>query len=55
MWSLDNGANNHMFEDRDKFIEFDELIKGNVTFMDHSKFSINKKGTILIKLKNKSH
>ena len=40
MWYLDNGVNNHMCEDKDKFIELHESIKGNVTFTYHSKVSI---------------
>jgi len=44
IWCLDNGANNHMCIDKDKFVELDESIKGNFTFVDHSKISIKKKG-----------
>jgi hypothetical protein len=29
-----------MYGDKDKFMELDELIKGNVNFADHSKVSI---------------
>jgi len=55
MWYLDNRASNHMCGDKDKFIELDELIKDNVTFIDHSKVSIKWKDTILIQIKNGSH
>jgi hypothetical protein len=44
-----------MCGDKDKFIELDELIKGNVTFVDHSKVFRKGKGTILIQIKNNSH
>jgi len=43
IWCLDNGANNHMCIDKDKFVELDESIKGNFTFIDHSKISIKKR------------
>jgi hypothetical protein len=55
IWCLDNGANNHMCIDKDKFVELDESIKGNFTFIDHSKISIKKKGTILNQMKDDSH
>jgi len=44
-----------MCGDKDKFMELDEAIRGNVTFADHSKVVIKGKDTILIKLKDESH
>jgi hypothetical protein len=44
-----------MCGDKDKFIEFDEAIRGNVTFTSHSKVSIKEKYMILIKLKDGSY
>jgi hypothetical protein len=55
IWYLGNEANNHMCGDKDKFMELDELIKGNVTFVDHLKVFRKRKYTILIQIKNSSH
>jgi len=52
---LDNRASSHMCGDKDKFIELDEAIRGNVIFTDHSKVVIKGKCIILIKFKDKSH
>jgi hypothetical protein len=55
MWYLDNCVSNHMCKDKHKFMKLNESIKGNVTFVDHSRISIKGKYTILIRLKNDSH
>ena len=44
-----------MCVDKDKFMELDKAIKGNVTFVDQSKVAIKEKYMILIKLKDRSH
>jgi hypothetical protein len=43
MWYLDNGANNHMCGDKNKFMELDKEIRGNDTFADHLKVAIKRK------------
>jgi hypothetical protein len=44
-----------MCGDKDKFMELDEAIRGNVTLTDDSKVAIKGKCMILIKLKDGSH
>lgn len=43
MWYLYNGASDHICGDKDKFIELNESISGNVTFANHSKFVMKRK------------
>jgi hypothetical protein len=54
---FDNGANNHICRDKGKgkFMELDELIRGNVTFVDHLKVFTKEKCMILIQMKDDSH
>ena len=53
---FDNGANNHICRDKGKgkFMELDELIRGNVTFVDHLKVSTKEKCMILIQMEDDS-
>ena len=37
IWYLENRASNHMCGDKDKVIELDKIIRGNVTFVNHLK------------------
>ena len=54
LWYFDNGASKHMFGCKEKFLELEENVKGNVSFGDSSKVKIQGKGTILISLKDGS-
>ena len=55
MLYVDNKANNDMYGDKDKFMDLDESIKGNIIFVYHSKVFIKEKGMILIQMKDSNH
>lgn len=46
VWYLDNGASNHMTEDRRYFNKIDDSITGKVRFGDDSRIDIKGKGSI---------
>ena len=48
MWYLENGASNHITEDRAKFKELDEKFSGNVKLCDGSIVPIQGKRSILL-------
>ncbi|GJY99483.1 zinc finger, CCHC-type containing protein [Tanacetum coccineum] len=52
VWYLDNGASNHMIEDRSKFHELDKSVSGRVKFEDGSIVAIMGKGSVLFDCKN---
>ncbi|RDX99055.1 hypothetical protein CR513_17946, partial [Mucuna pruriens] len=54
LWYLDNGSSNHMCGYKEKFVELKEKANGNVSFGDSFMAQIQRKGTILISLKNGS-
>ena len=49
MWYFDNGANNGICGNKDKFMEFNEI------FVDYSKVFIKRKDMILIQIENNSY
>ena len=40
---LDSEANNHICEDKNRFMKLDEAIRGNVIFLNDSKLVIKEK------------
>ena len=55
IWYQDNIANNHMCIDKDKFMELNDAIRGNVTFTNDLNIVIKGKGMIFMKLKYENH
>lgn len=53
LWYLDNGASIHMTGLRSKFKELDESVTGKVKFGDGSTVSIQGKGYVIFKCKNR--
>lgn len=45
-------ASNHICDKKEKFIDLDENIQGNVSLGDSSKLDVEGKGKILLSLKN---
>ncbi|XP_070043804.1 uncharacterized protein [Nicotiana tomentosiformis] len=54
-WYLDNGASNHMCGCKEKSVEINKMVRGNVSFGDTSKIQIEGIGMILISYKNGDH
>ncbi|KAL8123294.1 hypothetical protein AgCh_011317 [Apium graveolens] len=53
VWFLDNGANNHMTGQREKFKDIDESVNVLVRFRYGSTVNIKGKGTVAFKCKNR--
>ncbi|KAI9201145.1 hypothetical protein LWI28_018928 [Acer negundo] len=55
VWFLDSGASNHMTGRKDLFTELDEKVHGEISFGDLSKISVQGRGDVMIKQKNRGH
>lgn len=52
VWYLDNGASNHMTDQKSKFTELDETVAGQVRFGDGSTVNIKGRGNVTFMCKN---
>ncbi|XP_070045049.1 uncharacterized protein [Nicotiana tomentosiformis] len=53
-WYLDNVASNNMYGCKEKFVEINKMVRGNVSFRDTSQIQIERIGMILISCKDGS-